>query len=413
MEKKVCARYGTAPEPPTTSHPMTALDWLYGTQLFGIKLGLTGMQQLVAELKIPPQRCIHVAGTNGKGSTCAMIASMAQAAGLRVGLYTSPHLISFTERIQINGHCISPAQVEHGLTRIRELVADWESHPTFFEITTALALAYFAEQRTELIVLETGMGGRLDATNVVTPLASVITPIALDHQQWLGQTLEEIAAEKAGIIKPGVPCVSASQMPGVAAVLLAHGPVEFLSTSYTASPLALRGPHQSANAALAVAALTAASYHFPPDVIARGLAQTTWPGRFQFVRPDLIIDGAHNPAGVAALVKAWTQHFPQQQAHLIFGAVAAKDVLRALEILLPHVARVQFVTLSSPRAMPAAELLEIWWQLGSTVPAGCPTSLAQALALAGSPTLVAGSLYLAGEALALCQSGRAFEVSAQ
>ena len=390
-----------------------ALDWLYSTQLFGIKLGLDSMHRLVAALDLPPQRIIHVAGTNGKGSTCAMMASIAQAAGLKVGLFTSPHLVSFCERIRVNGLMISEEEVTTGLERIRKLVADWDPHPTFFEITTALALKYFAEQETDLIVLETGMGGRLDATNVVQPLVSVITPIALDHQQWLGQTLAEIAGEKAGIIKPGVPCISAPQEPAAAAVLGARGPVHFVNHLHPDKDLALAGEHQQMNAAVAVAALQAAGYDFPADIISQGLAHTQWPARFQRVSDSLVIDGAHNPAGAKVLAATWEKYFPNQKAHLIFGAVGAKDVSSVLEILLPHVASVQFVTLQSPRAMSGPELMANWRSLGTRIPAHLADHLGQALRDSESPTLVTGSLYLCGETLALLETDKAFEVSAQ
>ncbi|MFL6539832.1 MAG: bifunctional folylpolyglutamate synthase/dihydrofolate synthase, partial [Chthoniobacterales bacterium] len=186
-----------------------ALAWLYGTQLFGIKLGLDSIRRLVAELDVPApeQRIIHVAGTNGKGSVCAMTDSILRAAGYRSGLFTSPHLVTFRERIQVNGEMISEDEVAAGLTTIRELIREWDPHPTFFEIVTALALRHFKRSACDVFVLETGMGGRLDATNVVTPVVSVITPIDYDHQKWLGHSLGEIAAEKAGIIKPGVPVV--------------------------------------------------------------------------------------------------------------------------------------------------------------------------------------------------------------
>jgi dihydrofolate synthase/folylpolyglutamate synthase len=390
-----------------------ALDWLYSTQLFGIKLGLDSMHRLVSALELSPQRIIHVAGTNGKGSTCAMMASIAQAAGLKVGLFTSPHLISFCERIRINGRMITEAEVTAGLERIRTLAGGWEPHPTFFEITTALALAYFAEQKVDLIVLETGMGGRLDATNVVQPLVSVITPIALDHQQWLGQTLAEIAGEKAGIIKPGAPVVSAPQAPEAAAVLRSHGPVQFINHHYQASEIALAGEHQQSNAAVAVAALRAAGYAFPSEIIAQGLANTHWPARFQRVGDSLVIDGAHNPAGAEVLAHTWQHYFPSRKAHLIFGAVAAKDVRKVLEILRPLVASASFITLQSPRAMPAAELLTIWQSIAPDIPVQSTRSLASLLQTVPHPILVTGSLYLCGETLALLDKERSFEVSAQ
>ena len=396
-----------------TANYESSLAWLYGTQLFGIKLGLDSMHRLVAALNLPPQRFIHVAGTNGKGSTCAMIASVARAGGLRTGLYTSPHLVSYRERIQINGERISEQSVAAGLGKIRDIIESWDPHPTFFEITTALALDYFAQQGTDLIVLETGMGGRLDATNVVTPLVSVITPIALDHQQWLGQTIAEIAGEKAGIIKPGVPVVSARQLPDAGAVLRSHGPVEMVEHPHTSSPLALGGEHQQHNAALALAALRAAGFDFSHEVIRLGLAQTTWPARFQNLRPDFIIDGAHNPAGVEALVSTWRQAFPNQKARLIFGAVAAKDIRSVLEQLLPIATSIHCVTLKSPRALPAAEIAALVQAVDPQFPTHQPSSLEEAMDAAAGPTLLTGSLYLCGEALALHQGDTAFEVSAQ
>ena len=391
----------------------SALAWLYGTQLFGIKLGLDSMRRLVSALDLPPQRFIHVAGTNGKGSTCAMIASVARAGGLRTGLFTSPHLVSYRERIQIDGELISEHAVATGLEKIREIIEAWDPHPTFFEITTALALDYFAQQGTDIIVLETGMGGRLDATNVVTPLVSVITPIALDHQQWLGQTIAEIAGEKAGIIKPGVPVVSARQLPDAAAVLRSHGPVEMVEHPHTSSPLALSGEHQQHNAALALAALRSAGFDFSPEVILLGLAQTTWPARFQNLRPDFIIDGAHNPAGAEALVRTWRQTFPNQKARLIFGAVGAKDIRRVLEQLLSIATRIHCVTLKSPRAMPAAEIAALVQTIDPQIPIDQTGSLKEAMDAAAGPTLLTGSLYLCGEALALHLRGSVFEISAQ
>ena len=396
-----------------TANYESSLAWLYGTQLFGIKLGLDSMHRLVAALNLPPQQFIHVAGTNGKGSTCAMIASVARAGGLRTGLFTSPHLVSYRERIQINGARISEHSVAAGLEKIHGIIESWDPHPTFFEITTALALDYFAQQGTDLIVLETGMGGRLDATNVVTPLVSVITPIALDHQQWLGQTIAEIAGEKAGIIKPGVPVVSARQLPDAAAVLRSHGPVEMVEHPHTSSPLALGGEHQQHNAALALAALRAAGFDFSHEVIRLGLAQTTWPARFQNLRPDFIIDGAHNPAGAEALVSTWRQAFPNQKARLIFGAVAAKDIRSVLEQLLPIATSIHCVTLKSPRALPAAEIAALVQAVDPQFPTHQPSSLEEAMDAAAGPTLLTGSLYLCGEALALHQGDTAFEVSAQ
>ena len=192
-----------------------ALAWLYSLQRFGIKLGLENIRRLIDALHVDlgSARVIHVAGTNGKGSVCAMIDSICRAQGYRTGLFTSPHLVTFRERIRVNGEMISESASASGLTAIRNLVATWEPHPTFFEITTALALKYFSEAKIDIVILETGLGGRLDATNAVQSNVAVITPIALDHQEWLGDSLEKIASEKAGIIKPKVPVVSAAQRP--------------------------------------------------------------------------------------------------------------------------------------------------------------------------------------------------------
>lgn len=392
----------------------SAIEWLYGTQLFGIKLGLESMRRLVEGLKIPQnQKIIHVAGTNGKGSTCAMMAGIAEKAGLKVGLYTSPHLVSFCERIQINGQMITESDVVDGIEQIRLLAGKWEPHPTFFEITTALALSYFARQNTDLIVLETGMGGRMDATNVVIPSVSVITPIALDHQQWLGQTIAEIAREKAGIMKPGIPTISAPQQPEAAAVLRSHGPVTFVNLMYPASGLALQGEHQQSNAALAVAALEAAGFRFSAATIRKALEQVNWPARFQRITSEFIIDGAHNPAGALVLAQTWKQQFGERKAHLIFGAVSAKDIRGVLEVLLPLAAIVHMVTLKSPRAHPAAELAALALELDPTLPVLVANSLEEALADRNSPTLLTGSLYLCGEVLARMPAGRPFEASAQ
>ena len=192
-----------------------ALAWLYSLQRFGIKLGLENIRRLVAEMHVDlgGARVIHVAGTNGKGSVCAMIDSICRAQKYRTGLFISPHLVTFRERIRIDGEIISENEVAAGLTSIRKLVADWEPHPTFFEIATALALKHFTEAKIDVVILETGLGGRLDATNAVQSNVAVITPIALDHEKWLGDSLEKIANEKAGIIKAQTPVVSAPQLP--------------------------------------------------------------------------------------------------------------------------------------------------------------------------------------------------------
>ncbi|MBV8901518.1 MAG: bifunctional folylpolyglutamate synthase/dihydrofolate synthase, partial [Verrucomicrobia bacterium] len=231
-----------------------ALQWLFGFQNRGVKLGLDNVRALLADLGHPEAglRCMHVAGTNGKGSVCAMAAAVARAAGVRTGLFTSPHLVRFNERIQVNGVPISDDEIVDGLSVIRSKV---EAHPaTFFEITTALAFWYFQRRQVELAVLETGLGGRLDATNVVQrPAVAVITAIDLDHQAILGPTRTEIAREKAGIIKPGIPVVSGPQAPEVVAVLEKiarerQAPLSFVSEPLTRYEIGLFGSHQRLNA---------------------------------------------------------------------------------------------------------------------------------------------------------------------
>ena len=291
-----------------------ALAWLYSLQRFGIKLGLEnirrlldelsrsgGFQAAVGDLEIAlPWKVIHVAGTNGKGSVCAMIDSICRAQGYCTGLFISPHLITFRERIRVNGEMISEDAVADSLTIIRDLVADWDSHPTFFEVTTALAVKHFGDAKIDIAILETGLGGRLDATNAVQSDVSVITPIALDHEEWLGNTLAEIAGEKAGIIKQRVPVISAPQQSEAEEVIRARAAecgsiVQFVNETYHRSPVALRGEYQKQNAAVAIAAIHAANIQLDEKAIVRGLAAVEWPARFQKWDERTIIDGAHNP----------------------------------------------------------------------------------------------------------------------
>ncbi len=229
-----------------------AIAWLYSTQLFGIKLGLDSPRRLLREyLAFPPRRTrvIHVAGTNGKGSVCALVDSVARATGLRTGLFTSPHLVDYRERVRVSGAEIPEEDTLRHLTALRALVAGWDHHPTFFELTLALALKRFAEQSCELIILETGMGGRLDATSAVPADITVLTPIDLDHQQWLGDSLAEIAAEKAAIIRPGKPVISAAQHPAARTVVAEianerRAPLEFLDDPLRGEPVARDQPRQ-------------------------------------------------------------------------------------------------------------------------------------------------------------------------
>lgn len=391
-----------------------ALAWLYSTQLHGVKLGLDNIRRLVAALGVPTSgknalKFIHVAGTNGKGSVCAFIDSILRAAGKRTGLYTSPHLVSFRERIRVNGEMITESAVASGLRAIRSLTKDWEHTPTFFEITTALALAYFQHKRVEYVVLETGMGGRLDATNVVTPIVSVITPIYFDHQQYLGETLPEIAMEKAGIIKPRIPVVAAWQREEVLAALghvalHREAPFHVVVSPLKGVDIGLAGKHQCWNAAIAVHALSVVVPDLPEEAIAKGLRDVQWPGRFQRVKENVILDGAHNPAAARRLAETWREEYKEQKATVILGALEDKDFAGIWEALRPIVARVYVVPVRSPRTVAPAQLVQSIRRSTPELSCTPSESLAQALQMARSnrePVLVTGSLFLVGEALAL------------
>ncbi len=390
-----------------------ALAWLFGTQRFGIKLGLDNIQRLLRELDLPSkeQRAIHVAGTNGKGSVCAMIESIARAQGYRTGLFTSPHLVTFRERIQVNGEMISAEDVASGLGMIRELVRDWDPHPTFFEIATALGLHHFREQSCEIIVLETGMGGRLDATNAVTPVVSIITPIDYDHQKWLGNTLTEIAAEKAGIIKLGIPVVSARQPAEAEAVIREvadkqDAPVQFISASYRESEIGLRGPHQTENAALAIAALNASHLQVGKDALLEGLKSVTWPARFQHWDDRITIDGAHNPAGARMLAQTWCAEFGSQRATILLALLRDKDAAGIISALAPIARRFILPPIRSERAVPQQELHSIIGTVTTEIETQNAASLDAALFRARNESdriVIAGSLHFAGEALAVLQ----------
>ena len=380
-----------------------ALAWLESTQQFGIKLGLENIRGLLKSLGDPQRRLsfLHVAGTNGKGSVCAMLDAILRAADRRVGLYTSPHLVDFRERIRVDGAKISPRAAANGLTSLREISAHWNNSPTFFEIATALALHHFAEKHCELVVLETGMGGALDATNAVVPVVSIITPIALDHMRWLGTAVPEIAGEKAGIIKAGVPVVSARQSPEAAAVL-AHraaavgSSLEFIETPVEEMEIGLRGIHQKENAALALAALRAARLEIPDGAARQGLRDVRWPGRFQIVNECIVLDGCHNPHAAEQLVVSWRDHFGIQKATVIFGALSDKDFGTMLRILEQISREVFLVPVRSKRSADPLEMAA-----GCALPHRIFKSVKAALEAAQGKTLVTGSLFLVGEVLSL------------
>jgi dihydrofolate synthase / folylpolyglutamate synthase len=403
-----------------------ALRWLYGLQRFGIKLGLENIRRLIAEVHVDlaNARVIHVAGTNGKGSVCAMIDAIARAAGLTSALFTSPHLVTFRERIRINGEMISEDAVANGLSEIHELARNWDPHPTFFEITTALALKYFSSRKIDIVILETGMGGRLDASNAVPSNVSVITPIDLDHQKWLGPTIREIAAEKAGIIKPKTPVVSSRQHEDAEEVIRKcaaerEAPLHFVYAPYVNSSVALRGNHQKLNAALAVTALKLdglkPSSLRDDAAIVRGLAAVEWPARFQCWDERTIIDGAHNPASAHVLVDTWREVFGDKRATVILAVLADKDIRAICEALAPIVDLALLPKIRSERAADPQTLANVLVDLAINheVCADIGAALTKAKTLP-SPILITGSLHFAGEALAHLQNRpAAFEECAQ
>lgn len=430
-----------------SSHHLTRrLQRLYQLHAFGIKFGLEAETALLARLGNPQQgkKIIHVAGTNGKGSVCAFADSVLRAAGFKTGLYTSPHLVRVNERVKVNGECIGDEE----LGRLIELV---DKHAkayaagengrqiTFFEFITALAFEYFHRKKTEVIVLETGMGGRLDATNVVMPQVSVITGISLEHTDYLGTTIEAIAAEKGGIIKANTPVVVGA-LPEEAFLVLQKTArernarviiagdvvtvsrksqsldgqkirIESAGNSYGTFLLPLPGAHQLGNAAVAVAALEEFcrlnAMDLSPAAVKKGFAAVSWPGRLQVIskNPVIIVDGAHNPEAADILNKSLKELFGSQPVFLILGMCSDKDISNFLRHITVPVKRCWVVGLATERSVPPAKLAQHVqnreWPFSI---AAVPQALEEAGRLAGEQggiVCAAGSFYLAGEILAL------------
>ncbi len=410
----------------------------------GIVPGLEATTALLAGLGDPHRslKAVHVAGTNGKGSVCAMVESMLRAAGFRTGLYTSPHLRRFNERIRVNGEEIPDAALE---ALCRELDAHADAirtdpklrAPTFFEFTTALAFTYFARESVDFCVIETGMGGRWDSTNVLTPLLSVVTPIARDHSRFLGESIPEIAAEKAGILKPGVPAVIGGLDDEAAAVLKATARavscpltdaadlvsvqglgadwdgqrirVETASTRHRPLRLPLLGPHQISNAAIAVAACEvlrdACGVELPDTALRHGLETVRWPGRMQVLRRDpvVLLDCAHNPAGARALRKAVVPLAGAAPLGWIVGCAHDKDHAAIFREWAPAMRKCWVVPLSVERGAATSELAAAARVAGieaeeRTLVEAWKEALDWAQG-AGGVVVMAGSIYLAGEVL--------------
>jgi dihydrofolate synthase / folylpolyglutamate synthase len=425
------------------------------------KFDLAHMRVLLQNLQHPEQKfpSVLIAGTNGKGSTAATLASILRSSGLKTALYTSPHLLRINERIRINGEAISDddfarihTEVDHVADRlVQQAELPW--HPSFFEMMTAIAFVYFTQQKVEIAVLEVGMGGRLDATNVVEPRISVIADISLDHQKFLGNTVGEIAHEKAGIIRPRGVVVTLPQQPqandvigntildldarGVSAVPYVP-PVSPASADYLVSispnnaspnfyryPLqvmgkqilvetALTGRHQLRNIALAIAAAEELSKQGFPQITAatieRGILETRWPGRFQVIPaqsgwPEIVLDVAHNPAGAWALRSALSERYAGRPLIFVFGAMRDKAISEMTEILFPVADHVIAVRADNPRSASPEEIQQAAKRTGTDIAAAgdVKSALEQARSQAAPDAVlvITGSIYLVGEAMGL------------
>ena len=385
------------------------IEYLVGIRLFGQKLGLEMMHDLLRQLDHPDRglQFIHIAGTNGKGSVAAMCAAVLATAGYRTGLYTSPHLVSLCERFQINGQPIAPADVVRLVDKLRPLMEGPHPRPvTFFEAVTILALEYFHEQKVDVVVWETGLGGRLDATNVVTPLVSVITNVAFDHMQYLGPTLEQIAGEKAGIIKLGRPIVTGATGGALAVIRRVsadlHAPLTAVAPGVNRTPLL--GQHQAHNCAVAEAALRVSGLKINSEHLQIGLARTHWPGRFQIVhrQPVVVLDGAHNAAGAACLAAALAEHFPGRRLALVLGVLRDKNYEEMCRILAPLAHQIACTRVQSERTNDPELLANLCRHANPQADVRAFADIASAYQAACASTdvvVITGSLFLVGEAL--------------
>jgi dihydrofolate synthase / folylpolyglutamate synthase len=398
-----------------------AIQFLYDLRLFGLKFGLENTRHLAAMAGQPQDklRFIHVAGTNGKGSTCAMLESIYRAAGLRVGLFTSPHLVSFAERIQVNRKWIAPGDVARLVEEMKSapvFSGGGEVCPTFFEVVTVMALKYFSEQRCDLVVWETGLGGRLDATNIVTPLASVITNVQFDHQQWLGNTLPEIAREKAGIIKDRIPIITAAEdaqaLHVIAETARNHqAPLSVVTPADARAmdryEIALAGEHQRMNAAIALRTAQILDGQIPVSdaVLQRGLKETQWAGRCQIIKHNngqtVLLDGAHNPAGAQSLAELWQRDFAGKTGALILGIMRDKDGAAICNTLAPLARQIFLAPIGSERSADPHSLVADCHRANPSARVTVCQNLAEAFAKVGTVpfVVVTGSLYFVGEAL--------------
>jgi dihydrofolate synthase/folylpolyglutamate synthase len=386
-----------------------------GHETLTIKLGLRNTELLLNALDNPERafRSVQIAGTNGKGSTAAMLDSICRAAGIKTGLYTSPHLVSITERIKLSGTEITREEFAACATTVRDVSKHLDALPTFFEQVTAIALLAFRNAGIELAILETGLGGRLDSTTTANANIVAITQIALDHQEYLGNTIASIAAEKAAIIRPGVRAViGKQQFPEALDVLLTRcketgvTPILVNDSIEEQVTLALRGRHQIENAAVAIQLaelLRETGFDIPHVAIVRGLETVQHPGRLELIphHPAFLIDGAHNPAGAESL-RAYLDEFARRPLTLVFGAMRDKQLEKIGEILFPLADLLVVTTVRNPRSATAEVLEPVARRYArGTVLTTDDSAAALQMALANTPAegmiCVAGSLYLIGE----------------
>jgi dihydrofolate synthase/folylpolyglutamate synthase len=412
--------------------------WLLGLEMSkGMDLKLERVRRVLAALGDPQRRlrCLHVAGTNGKGSVAAMLDAMLAAAGYRTGLYTSPHLVRLGERVKIGGDEIARDEIVALTDEIRARAAAVGEELTFFEFVTVMAFVHFVRHQVDVAVIEVGLGGRLDATNVVDPVVAVITSIGLEHTRWLGSTLAAVAAEKGGIIKPGRPVVLGALAGEARAVLVdlaavrgaplleapnyvverADGGFDFVAPQRVVCDLrvGLRGSFQRRNAAVAVAALVAAgeAVTVGDAAIRRGLAAARWPGRLEVLpgAPTVLLDGAHNPDGMRTLVEELPSIAAGRRVHVLFAVMGDKDWPVMIELLAPFCASVTVTEVIEQRAVPAQRLAEAFARHAPVQIERDPVEALAATRRRAAPSdvvLVTGSLFLVG---AVYESARSSE----
>ncbi|MBQ7565687.1 MAG: bifunctional folylpolyglutamate synthase/dihydrofolate synthase [Oscillospiraceae bacterium] len=409
-----------------------ALEYIHSVSWKGSVPGLSRTQELLSRMGDPQKdlKFIHIVGTNGKGSTAAMLASVLRKAGYRTGLYTSPFIFRFHERMQVDGQCISDEELAAITEFVQPHAEAMAEHPTEFELVTAIGFEFFRRQRAEIVVLEAGMGGELDSTNVIgAPEVAVMCNIGYDHTQYLGDTLEKIAATKAGVIKPGCRCVMYPNAPSVEAVVENRckavgapftvadvGAVEPLTHSLDGQTfrfggetytIPLLGRHQLANAAVVLTALgelQKQGWRVPDAAIREGLAATEWPGRFQIVRRDplFIVDGGHNPQCMDAMAQNIRDYLAGYDLTILTGVLADKDSALMYKTLSPLANRFVTVTPPSPRAMAGSELAAYLRSLGCKAESydAIPDAVRAAIASArenGGAVLACGSLYMVAD----------------